>query len=468
MCRKAGYICNIINKLHIFIIFGVILNLLQTLFCSIKIMNEQEFKDFQSRLREAVGNTYTVRVDKILNQEEADELIKYVRTVNNDPDGTIEILMPLEAITKPKFDFQILEKNHIPIENTNVEKFGPNQPTVQSVNHIDQQSQNEAKKIYGENWAVLQNRLLNAISDLERDERRLIMFLSPLIRKAVSLNPKQNTFKVIAKEFGKEYGITDKHVYDILKKISQSIHGKVFYYWNFDDNVKSRVGVSWVGRAEYKEKDGIIEIMLIDEVIYMLTVFDQSNPFTKIERKYIANLGSYGIVLYELVASCMHQDFKSKSYEMKFLREKFNTVDKYPLTAEFRRNVIDKAIKDIEAHTPFRISYELKKEGKKLKEIVFSFYDSSVKEDAIESSNQEKAIENKNLKGWQAKGLSDAQIKKVAIYQKEFIDANSSKISPNDRRDYSDIFEEWKTILKNPKQVNNFHKIQELLDRQKS
>ena len=99
MCRKTGYICNIINKLHIFIIFRVILNLLQTLFCSIKIMNEQEFKDFQSRLREAVGNTYTVRVDKILNQEEADELIKYVRTVNNDPDGTIEILMPLEAMT---------------------------------------------------------------------------------------------------------------------------------------------------------------------------------------------------------------------------------------------------------------------------------------------------------------------------------------------------------------------------------
>lgn len=131
--------------------------------------------------------------------------------------------------------------------------------------------------------------------------------------------------------------------------------------------------MSWVGRAEYKEKDGIIEIMLIDEVIYMLTVFDQSNPFTKIERKHIANLGSYGIVLYELVASCMHQDFKSKSYEMKFLREKFNTVDKYPLTAEFRRNVIDKAIKDIEAHTPFRISYELKKKVKNLRKLYLVF-----------------------------------------------------------------------------------------------
>ena len=431
-------------------------------------MNKQEFKNFQSRLREAVGNTYTVKVDKILNQEEADELIKYVRTVNNDPDGTIEILMPLEAITKPKFDFQILQKNHVPIESANVEKFGSNQPVIQSVNQIDQQLQNEAKKIYGENWVVLQNRLLNAISDLERDERRLIMFLSPLIRKAVSLNPKQNTFKVIAKDFGQEYGISDKHVYDILKKISQSIHGKVFYYWNFENNAKSRVGVSWVGRAEYKDKEGVIEIMLIDEVIYMLTVFDQANPFTKIERKHIANLGSYGIVLYELVASCMHQDFKSKSYEIKYLREKFNTIDKYPLTAEFRRNVIDKAIKDIEANTPFKITYELKKENRRLKEIIFSFYDSSAKAKMVENSSQQKAIEDKNLKIWQINGLSEAQIKKLAIYQKEFIDANSGKIKPNDHRDYPQIFEDWKTQLKDPDLVGSFHKIQELLDRQKS
>ena len=43
-----------------------------------------------------------------------------------------------------------------------------------------------------------------------------------------------------------------------------------------------------------------------------------------------------------------------------------------------------------------------------------------------------------------------------------------SKISPNDHRDYPDIFEDWKAILKDSKQVNNFQKIQELLDRQKS
>ena len=76
--------------------------------------------------------------------------------------------------------------------------------------------------------------------------------------------------------------------------------------------------------------------------------------------------------------------------------------------------------------------------------------------------------EDKKLFGWQTKGLTDAQIKKIAVYQKEFIDANTSKVSPNDRRDYPEIFEDWKAMLKDPKQVITFHKIQELLDRKKS
>ena len=168
----------------------------------------------------------------------------------------------------------------------------------------------------------------------------------------------------------------------------------------------------------------------------------------------------------------MHQLFKSKSYEIEYLREKFNCRDTYLPIAEFKRNVIDKAIKDIESNTPLRINYEQKKTGKKVTELLFNFYDSSVKKEQLEENisakNDAITTEEKKLFGWQTKGLTDAQIKKLAVYQKEFIDANTSKVSPNDRRDYPEIFEDWKAMLKDPKQVITFHKIQELLDRKKS
>ena len=168
----------------------------------------------------------------------------------------------------------------------------------------------------------------------------------------------------------------------------------------------------------------------------------------------------------------MHQLFKSKSYEIEFLREKFNCKDTYLPIAEFKRNVIDKAIKDVESNTPLRINYEQKKTGKRVTELLFSFYDSSVKKEQLEENmsakNDAAAMGDKKVFGWQTKGLSDAQIKKLAVYQKEFIDANTGKMSPNDRRDYPEIFEDWKVMLKDPKQAMTFHKIQELLDRQKS
>lgn len=83
----------------------------------------------------------------------------------------------------------------------------------------------------------------------------------------------------------------------------------------------------------------------------MLTVFDKANPFTKYERQMIVNLGSYGIILFELISSCMHQQHKQKTYSIEYLREKFNCVDTYPIVSEFKRNVLDRAIKDVEKYT---------------------------------------------------------------------------------------------------------------------
>ena len=451
-------------------------------------MTPEEFKEFQNNLREAIGNTYTVEVGKILTQEEAENLIRYIRVVHNDPDATIQIIQPLEY-EKPNFDFEIIAKNnHIILQRENLDSLSLDLEIEEAslaptesiklnelyVNENATSDNDKISKIYGENWIVLQNRLLNAISDLNQDERRFVIFLSPLVRKAVDINPNQHTFTVVAKDFAKEYDIAEKHVYEKLKKISKSIHGKVFYYWNFRANKKANLkGVSWIGTAEYKDREGMVEVSLLDEVIQMLTVFDKSNPFTKYERNHIANLGSHGIILFELISSCMHQLFKSKSYEIEFLREKFNCKDTYLPIAEFKRNVIDKAIKDVESNTPLRINYEQKKTGKRVTELLFSFYDSNVKKEQLEENMSVKndaitTTEDKKVFGWQTKGLSDAQIKKIAVYQKEFIDANTSKMSPNDRRDYPEIFEDWKAKLKDPKQVSTFHKVQELLDRKKN
>ena len=235
--------------------------------------------------------------------------------------------------------------------------------------------QPKVSKIYGEEWIVLQNRLLNAISNLELNERRLIMFLSPLVRKEVDKNPYQSTFIVRVRDFQDEYGIKSKAYYQELEKICNSLQHKTYEFWNFSANkkYKSKVKVAWITKGDYKDNQGEVHIDLHNDVIEMLTVFDKTNPFTKYQRQMIVKLGCYGIILFELISSCLHQKNKTKSYTIEYLREKFNCTDTYPVISEFKRNVLDKAIKDIEKHTPLTITYTQVKKGRVVTDIVFAF-----------------------------------------------------------------------------------------------
>ena len=155
----------------------------------------------------------------------------------------------------------------------------------------------------------------------------------------------------------------------------------------------------------------------------MLTVFDNANPFTKYEQDIIVRLGSYGIILFELIASCMHQQHKQKAYTINYLREKFNCVETYPTFYDFKRYVLDRAIADIHEHTSYRIKYEQKKLGRIVKELVFTFEDTADKPKAIESKKGVERDPNtidaftgqtdseaKKAPSWQTKGLSDGQI----------------------------------------------------------
>lgn len=229
--------------------------------------------------------------------------------------------------------------------------------------------------VYSEEWIVLQNRLLNAISDLELNERRLIMFLSPLVRKEIDKNPYQHTFIIRVKDFQEEYGIKSNRYYEELAEICNSLQHKTYQFWDFSKNkkYKSKVKVTWITKGDYKDNQGEVHIDLHNDVIEMLTVFDKTNPFTKYQRQMIVKLGCYGIILFELIWSCLYQKNKTKLYTIEYLREKFNCIDSYLTATDFKRYVLDRAIKDIEKNTPLRISYTQKKKGRVVTEILFAF-----------------------------------------------------------------------------------------------
>ena len=156
-------------------------------------------------------------------------------------------------------------------------------------------------------------------------------------------------------------------------------------------------------------------------------------------------------------------------------------TDKYEAVKDLRKWVLDTAIDEINAKSPYAVSYELMdkngKTGRGVKlthlQIKFKAKEKPQKQalerdpNTIDAFTGQTDNEAKTTPTWQTKGLSDGQIKKIGVNKQEFIDANSGKISPNDRRGYDEIFEDWKPQLKDPSTVATFNKIQELLDRQR-
>lgn len=424
----------------------------------IGFMNETHQNNMRQRLKLAQKYGLDLTDDAVL------ELVA-PKSINQDLPATSPVSTPQPTLTPvaTTTPSPIIESKTYEVAAAQLQQ--PQQPTP----------------VYGENWIVLQNRLLNAITDLDLNERRLIMFLSPLVRKSVEQNPNQRTFVIKVQDFQTEYSIKGNAYYVQLAESCSALVNKSYAFWDFKKNQKqkTKTEVSWLTKAVYQDKLGEIHVDLHNDVVEMLTVFDKANPFTKYERQLIVNLGCYGMILFELISSCMHQQYKQKSYTIEYLREKFNCVDTYTKMADFKVYVLNRAIKDIEQYTPYRISYTQNKKGRVVSEIVFSFEDTSektLKNTRKEASEHEAKDEIHLLEqtydmdkapGWQSKGLSDAQIKKLAIYTKDFVDANTGKIAPNDRRDYPEIFEDWKQDLKDPATVNSFHKIQELLDRKK-
>lgn len=242
---------------------------------------------------------------------------------------------------------------------------------------------------------------------------------------------------------------------------------------DYDEYIKHLRMYNLIDSFTHDADENIVARVVFHEKIMPL-LSDLRQNFTQYLVSDVANFKSiYSHRIYQLM-----MQYKSTGYvkiaiaDLRFMLE---IGLKYPLFADFKKRVIDVAIDDISNKSPYTVKYELIKKGRKFTHLEIKFkpkeqpkqQTSERDPNTIDAFTGQTDNEAKTIPSWQSKGLSDAQIKKIGVYTKEFVDANTGKIAPNDRRDYSEIFEDWKLQLKAPSKVNSFKKIQELLERQK-
>lgn len=264
-----------------------------------------------------------------------------------------------------------------------------------------------------------------------------------------------------------------------------------------------------VDENKFKNDKSIVAYICFD---YKLMPFlsDLRANFTKFFLNDVVDFtSSYSYRIYQMM-----MQFKGTGYlivSLDELRYSLALTDKYPQVGDLKRFVIDISLKEISKKSPYKATYSLKKTGRTYTHLEIKFKAKKKTEDgngylpddleenhceisATENSPQiiteppKKHLEQQALPNQQhnlnfennviptankpiieneiySQPLSDAQIKKLAIYKKDFIDVNSSRISPTYRGDYDELFNSWKPMLQDAEGVLTFKKVREFLNR---
>ena len=260
--------------------------------------------------------------------------------------------------------------------------------------------------------------------------------------------------------YAEAFNTTRQNGYIRMKEAEDTLFNRRF---SFVDSEGKLVKSRWIQRVRYLDDEGAIELAFTMDVVKAITTRWSRRIFTQYLLTQTANLNSvYSVRLYELLVQ-WKAAVKTPTFDLVTFRQQLGLADnEYKLMGNFKMRVLDVAVNEINEKTDLTVSYTQEKRGRTITGFKFTVRTKDKPKDVIthqrdphtiDAFTGQTDIESKNTPSWQVKGLSDAQIKKIGVYKQEFIDANTSKISPNDRRGYDEIFESWEPLLKDPNQV---------------
>lgn len=201
--------------------------------------------------------------------------------------------------------------------------------------------------------------------NLSLQEQRCVLYAISKIR------PDDSVFKEYTlelSEFFKICGLGEKR-YTELKAILKKLSDKS--WWIEIDDKGAESLVRWFSTLVIHKKSGKVVIKFHEHMMpYLLKLVEQGEFYTHYELKYILPMKSqYAIRLYELLKSYQKNNY-SWFFEIDELKKRLN-CEKYVDFAQFKRRVIEPAVKEINEFTDIKIDWDTEKEGRKVTRVNF-------------------------------------------------------------------------------------------------
>ena len=220
---------------------------------------------------------------------------------------------------------------------------------------------------------VKDNALINASYNLDLVEQRLILLAIIEARESGKGINANDPLTVHAESYINQFGVHRNTAYQALKDACDSLFARQFSYQSLSEkgnviNHKSR----WVSEVAYIDNEAVVRLIFSPAIVPLITRLEEQ--FTKYEIQQISNLTSaYAVRLYEILIA-WRSTGKTPIINMHDFRQKIGVLDpEYKRMYDFKKYVLDIALKQVNEHTDITAKVEQHKTGRSITGFSFNF-----------------------------------------------------------------------------------------------
>ena len=220
---------------------------------------------------------------------------------------------------------------------------------------------------------VKDNALINASYNLDLVEQRLILLAIVEARESGKGINANDPLTVHAESYINQFGVHRNTAYQALKDACDDLFARQFSYQSMSEkgnvvNHKSR----WVSEVAYIDNEAIVQLIFSPAIVPLITRLEEQ--FTKYEIQQISNLSSaYAVRLYEILIA-WRSSGSTPIIPLIDFRKKIGVLDsEYKRMYDFKKYVLDIAIKQINEHTDITVKVEQHKTGRSITGFSFNF-----------------------------------------------------------------------------------------------
>ena len=240
---------------------------------------------------------------------------------------------------------------------------------------------------------VKDNALINASYNLDLVEQRLILLAIIEARESGKGINANDPLTVHAESYINQFGVHRNTAYQALKDACDDLFARQFSYQSLSEkgnviNHKSR----WVSEVAYIDNEAVVRLIFAPAIVPLITRLEEQ--FTKYEIQQISNLTSaYAVRLYEILIA-WRSTGKTPLITMYDFRQKIGVLEtEYKRMYDFKKYVLDIALKQVNEHTDIIVKVEQHKTGRSITGFSFSFKQKKSATHSVESKRDPNTLD---------------------------------------------------------------------------